>query len=242
MGGARAGTARGGTARGGAFVFDDEHCAEIARATSGDGAFASREVAVAAYYAEKVRGKFPVVVASDALAGRANANANANANVEVLSVEAFIDAYCDGEGREIAREAYEAAVAADGADAEDAGGNAGAGDVVRRAPERGRNRRGRGGGDDRPRRASSETVRRGVRRVRRWGAHTVETRDESSDSWGLGGGGDLSRGRVARGDGDVGDARRRRPDDDDVKGSHGTSRGHHASRHAGRRGVFGCRG
>ena len=127
-GGRRArGTARGGTARGGAFVFDDEHCAEIARATSGDGAFASREVAVAAYYAEKVRGKFPVVVASDALAGRANANANANANVEVLSVEAFIDAYCDGEGREIAREAYEAAVAADGADAEDAGGNAGAG-------------------------------------------------------------------------------------------------------------------
>ena len=33
---------------------------------------------------------------------------------------------------------------------------------------------------------------------------------------------------MARGDGDVGDARRRRPDDDDVEGSHGTSRGHHA--------------
>ena len=116
--------ARGARGRGGAFVFDDEHCAAATKRAGR--ATASREVAVAAYYAEKVRGKFPVVVVSDALA-REGAKSARVEGVETLGVDAFVEKYCEGEGREIARDALEAARAASEASAEAARRCAGAG-------------------------------------------------------------------------------------------------------------------
>lgn len=96
------------------FVFDDEHCVEVVRAMRSRSM--SREVACAAHYAKKVRGKFPIVVVSDAQAANAaNAADDVGARhalpegVVVLSVEGFIEQFCGGSEGEAARAAYEAA-------------------------------------------------------------------------------------------------------------------------------------
>jgi len=100
------------------FVFDDEHCAELARRARELGASASRETAAAAYYASKVKGKFPVVVVVVSDDEAASGSERAPQGVVVVSVDAFVERFCADEEDAPARRAFEAARAVVEEDAE----------------------------------------------------------------------------------------------------------------------------
>ena len=194
-----------------------------------------------------LRGKSAREVSRGGGLGRARARGRevgAREGVETLGVDAFVEKYCEGEGREIARDALEAARAASEASAEAARRCAGAGTPHDAHWSEGEILEG----------AAAGTVVVGALRVTRSGA-TCEGFVEGvllpsrramnraihgdrvaveicpEDEW-----------RAATATSVDARRRRRDDDDDDVKGSHGTSRGRHSPRRAGRRGVFGRRG
>lgn len=102
-------------------VFDDEHCAGTARVSRRlvGVARASRECATAAYYAEKTRGKFPivVVVSDDAHArafaeeedGGGGSNSSLPDGVVVTTGRGFVERFLTTDADEDARAAFDAA-------------------------------------------------------------------------------------------------------------------------------------